>query len=192
MSQPQSTRGGRTAPAASTATRGVIVVVFALFVGFMLLWQSGDDDTGAAGPDVTVQTGGGAGTNGGGTSTTAAPVATTPPAQLKVTIANGSDVRGLAKKTADTLMAGGYSGAVATDATQKVTTSVVYFVPGAENDAQAVAAVLGLDKSRVNPVPPAPPVRSLGDTKVLVVLGPDAPAAAPPAAGGAPTTTASP
>ena len=184
MTQTSSPRG-RAAPATSTATRGVIVVIFAFFVGFMLLWKGGggasegtpDNDLPGTTEVATDET----------TETTPPPPATAvPPAELKVVVANGTSTKGLAGSTADRLKAAGYAGATATDATVQATNTQVFFVEGAEGDAQAVAAALGVDIARVAPIGSPPPVDPLGENRVVVLLGPDAPTGAPPA----PTTTA--
>jgi hypothetical protein len=186
MTQSHSPRG-RAAPATSTATRGVIVVIFAFFVGFMLLWKGGggsaegtpDNDL----PGTTVPATAAAPT----TAPTAATVV--PAAQLKVVVANGTSVKGLAGQTAEQLKAAGYTATTATDSTQdNVTTSQVYFTEGNEGDAQAVATAIGLPAARVVPVGGTPPpVASPGDNQVFVILGADA-----PGAGGAAATTTAP
>jgi hypothetical protein len=179
-----SQRGRRTpAPATTTATRGVIVVVIAAFIGFILLVKGGGGSTEGTPsnelPKVTAPP-------TTATPTTGVPPATSvPPAQLKVLVANGTTTKGLAGKTVTTLKTKGYTSSTATDAPQ-TTTSQVYFVAGTEAEAKAVAAALGLPAARVAPMPGAPPV-TVGQNKVLVLLGPDAPAAG--AAAGATTTT---
>jgi hypothetical protein len=185
MTQSHSPRG-RAAPATSTATRGVIVVVFALFVGFMLLWKGGGGASeGTPENDLPGTT---AADSAQVSTTLPAPATAVPAAQLKVVVANGSNIKGLAGQTADQLKAAGYTATTATDATQDVTTSQVYFVEGNEGDAQAVATAIGLPAARVVPIGATPPpIAALGDNKVVVILGPDAPGAGGTAAA---TTTA--
>ena len=193
MSQATTPRGNRAAPSGSTATRGVILVVFALFVGVLLIVKGGGGASVASDPDdaidVTTTTG------GDNSSTTIKDNTTntvTPPGQLKIIVANGSGERGLAGKTKNQLAFVGYSGATATDTTAgtSVTTSVVYFVPGLESDAVAVAGVIGMPAARVAamPDPTTVPVSPIGDAQVVMILGPDAPNAA--ANAGVTTTTA--
>jgi hypothetical protein len=183
-----SPRGRRQpAPATTTATRGVIVVVVAAFIGFILLLKGGGGAAEGAPtadlPKVTAPP-------TTATPTTAAPPATAvPAAQLKVVVGNGTQTKGLAAKTKTTLNGKGYAAVTTTD-TQPVTTSQVYFVQGAEGDAKAVAAAVGLPAARVAPMPSQPPV-TLGANKVVVLLGPDAPGATP-AAAATTTTTAKP
>jgi hypothetical protein len=171
-----SPRGRRTpAPATTTATRGVIVVVVAAFIGFILLLKGGGGAAeGAPAADLPKVT---------ATPTTVTPTSSSPPstevpaAQLRVLVANGTQTKGLAAKTAVPLKSKGFPLVTTADATQQATTSQVYFVAGSEGDAKAVAAALGLPSARVAPMPATPPVASLGSNKVLVLLGPDAPGA---------------
>jgi hypothetical protein len=191
MSQASPSRGNRAAPSGSTATRGMIVVVVALVVGVLLIVKGGGGsvvaDQGDA-IDATTTTVAGA---GGATSTTqkATTSTVTPPAQLKVIAANGSQIKGLAARTKTQLGNAGYTSVVATDATTQASTSIVYFAAGFEADAKAVAAVLGMPPARLGDMPAQVPVASVGDAKVVIILGPDAPNAVAP---GATATTAAP
>ena len=195
MTQPSSSRGKRAQPPGTTASRGVVLVVGALFIGLLLLWKGGiSEKVVSAGDTVPTTTKAQAGNKA--TTTTAALVVTSvPPASLKVLVVNGSTIKGLAAKTKSDFVAKGY-GAVSTgDATQQVTTTLVYFITGFEGDAKALATAMGLPPARVTLMPQTPPVKSLGANQVLVVLGPDAPTAtatpttptAPPATSAATT-----
>jgi len=194
MSQATSPRGNRNAPSGTTATRGVVLVLFALIVGILLIVKGGGGAEVVSNPndaiDVTT-------TSRRGSSTTVKDTTTntvTPPGQLKIIVANGSGERGLAAKTKDQLAFVGYTGATATDTTKgsSVTTSVVYFAPGLEADAVVVASVIGMPAARVAamPDPTTVPVSPIGDAQVVMILGPDAPNAAANAA--LTTTTAAP
>lgn len=192
MSQPSSTRGNRAAPSGSTATRGVIVVAAALIVGVLLIVKGGGGATVVADPnteiDGTTTTVAGA----GGPTTTQATSGTSVPAdQLTIIAANGSGITGLAGKTKTQLAAAGYTAVIATDATADAPTSIVYFVPGFDKDAEAVAASIGMPPARLAqmPDPSQVPVSAVGDVKVVIVLGPDAPNGG---AEGAATTTVAP
>lgn len=193
MPESTSSRGKASAPPTTMAVRGVVLVLFALFVGILLVAKGGGGAENLdpnAGIDVTTTTKAGATTTTGGATTDTV----TPPPQLKIIVANGSGERGLAKKTKDQLAFVGYSGATATDTTKgsTVNTSVVYFAPGLEGDAVAVAGIIGMPAARVAalPDPTTVPVSPIGDAKVIVILGPDAPNAAANAA--LTTTTAAP
>ena len=192
MTQPSSSRGSRTQPPGTTASRGVVLVVGALFVGLLLLWKGGSSEKVVSAADSAPTTTKSQGGNKSTTSTTPPVVTSVPAAALKVLVVNGSTVKGLAAKTKTDLVAKGY-GAVSTgDATQQVTTTLIYFTTGFEGDAKALATAMGLPPARVTLMPQTPPVKSLGANQVLVVLGPDAPTAAAtptaPPATSAPTT----
>jgi len=178
-------------PATGTTTnRGLILVVFAVLIGIMLLWQGGGSGQDVvAGEDVLTNQGTDAGGTGGdGATTTEAPPATVvPPAQLLVVIANGSGTTGVAKTRATQLQGLGYPNTTFVNAAGVVPTTAVYFVPGAEADSKAVAAVLGLPAASVAAIPTPAPVADMKDNKVLVVLGQDA---LNPAPAGATTTVA--
>jgi hypothetical protein len=170
----------------------MIVVVVALVVGVLLIVKGGGGGSVVADPgdsiDATTTTAAG---GGGATSTTqkATTSTVTPPAQLKVIAAKGSKIKGLAGRTKTQLQGAGYTSVVATDATTEASTSIVYFAAGFEADAKAVAAVLGMPPARLGDMPAQVPVASVGDAKVVIILGPDAPNAVTP---GATTTTAAP
>lgn len=193
MSQATSSRGNRNAPSGSTATRGVVLVLFALVVGILLIVKGGGGAEVVTDPNDAIDV----------TSTTTKDTSTTvkdettntavPPPQLKIIVANGSGERGLAAKTKNQLAFVGYTGATATDTTKgsSVTTSVVYFTPGHEGDAVVVASVIGMPAARVAamPDPTTVPVTPIGDAQVVVILAADAPNAA---ANAGVTTTAAP
>jgi hypothetical protein len=68
-----------------------------------------------------------------------------------------------------------------------VTSSLIYYVPGADADARAVAKAVGFSVDRVAALPPASqiPVTPITGARVILLLGPDAPGAS-----SAPTTLA--
>lgn len=172
----QTNRGRPPAPATSTATRGMILVVVAFLVGLMLLWKGGGDASeGAASdanlPDVTAPEGTDEVPADDGEAPPSTAVA---PGELQVMVANGAGVRGLAGDVAGRLQNVGFPNTTAVDATQQVTATQIYFVEGLENDAVVIAGGLGFAADRVAPMPGAPPVTSLAENQVLVVLGPDA------------------
>lgn len=110
------------------------------------------------------------------TTTTPAPVTSVPAAQLKVAVLNGAGKSGFAATGANFLSVAGYPTVTAGNSAAQVQTSSVYFAPGYENDAAAVAKVLSIGE--VKAIPETPPLgRSAKDvpegTAVVVVLGPD-------------------
>lgn len=165
---------------------GVVLVAVAALIGVMLLAKGG------GGEQVISQgTSDGGSSNNAGTPGGVAPaptdpvtVVTTPAAQLKIIVANGSNIKGVAKKAKDQLAAAGYSLTTAVDASASVPNSIVYYVAGADADARAVAGQLGLSPDLVALMPTSPPIKQqLGDAKILVVLSTDS-----PQAGGTPAT----
>lgn len=160
-------------------TRGVIVLVVAVVVGFLLLFKVGGGTS----------TKGDASKSNKSTSTsTSTTLATTPssqvsttaptgsahlPSTVKVSVQNGNGTKGLAATNVAKLKAKGYTGAVAGSAAPTAK-SVVYAAPDYQADATAIATALGLPPTVVAPMPTPPPAGA-ADAKVVVVLGKDAP-----------------
>jgi hypothetical protein len=113
---------------------------------------------------------------------TTAPPAAAPhdPASVSVVVLNGVDVtKPIAGTAAKALSTAGYANSTAKDATTTVSSSVVYFQPGFNDDAVSIAAALGLPASSAQPLS-SPPPAALGttvDAYVTVLIGPDAPVA---------------
>ncbi|MDP9070329.1 MAG: LytR C-terminal domain-containing protein [Actinomycetota bacterium] len=110
------------------------------------------------------------------TTTTAPTTTTTSPARqpkdVKVISANGTTVRGAAGKVRDMLQEAGYNVLAPGDA-KRADASAVYFTPGYDREAVAVAEVLGLPTSAVKPLPSPAPVTDLRGANVAVVVGPE-------------------
>lgn len=161
----------------NTAWTGVVLVVVAVVVGIFLLAKGGGTapiDANAGRSPAAVATD----KNPGGT-TTSAPVVATPLGQLKVLVSNGSGTPGRGNTVSSQLISLGYTQANAKNGTKATNQkSAVFFVPGAEADAQAVAAALKLAPTQVAALPPAIPLAKpaeLGDSTVLVLVGADFP-----------------
>jgi hypothetical protein len=114
------------------------------------------------------------------TTTTAAPTTTVPttdraPSQVKVVVANGSEVSGLAGKAGQFLAQQGYTNSLAVDAIAQVSVTTVYYSPGFESAAQAVARLLGLSSAQVQPLPEGSELteNQPTDAGVIVVAGPE-------------------
>ena len=103
------------------------------------------------------------------TTTVPAPHA---PATVTVLVANASGVGGAATKRASALTAAGYHVLKSVNAAGAAT-SDVYWVAGAQADARAVAATLGLAGDAVHAMPAKPPVANTGAATVVVVIGRD-------------------
>ena len=169
--------------------RALLLVAVAAVVGIVLLHHAGGGATRVSSA-VTTTTAKphGATTTTAAASTTTAPLR--PPAQVKVLVANGSGVQGLAALISGKLHTAGYDVLASVNATQRVAASVVYYAPGYNREAATLAQTLGLPATSVQALPTAAPVSSLGTANVLVVAGPDlAQGTAPPTtAAHAPTT----
>ncbi len=112
------------------------------------------------------------------TSTTTPKTSTTtttvPPSKVAVLSANGSTVTGAATTLADQLHAIGWVTLPPVNATTNVTASTVYYAPGFEPSAAAIAGMLHLAPTAVQPIGASVPVASTAGADVVVVLGPDA------------------
>ncbi len=123
------------------------------------------------------------GTTDGGTDGTAAtPTETAIPtggvlhaaAEVRIMVANGTGVQGLAKTVSDSLVsADGYVGLNPANSTNgdTVALTTVYYAPGYQLDASRIAQTLG--KDRIMPLPTPPPVEDLQDANIVIELGAD-------------------
>jgi hypothetical protein len=114
------------------------------------------------------------------TTTTSAPTTTVPttdkaPQQVKVVVANGSPVSGLAGKTTAFLAQNGYSNSTATDSQSQVSVTTVYYAPGFDASAKALARILGLNSSQVQALPNGAELakNQPSDAGVVVIAGPE-------------------
>ena len=153
--------------------RGIGLIVVAIVLGVVLLnatddepvgISAGDDDNGSA---LGEQPAG----DDGQTTTTVAAVAHDP-AQVTILVANGSGVRGAAGRVADTLKGSNYVTLEPTNTKAPAEASTVYFVPGYEADARAIAALL-TPAPGVSAMPAELPVDDLAAAHVLVVVAAD-------------------
>ena len=159
--------------------RAVGLIAVAAVIGIILLHHSGPSTTAVAAHGTTTTA------PSHPTSTTATTPTTTsaalrPPSSVKVLVANGTVAGGasggsqhLAGEVSTTLHAQGYDTLAAVNANQNVTASIVYFQPGYQKEAAALAQSLALPASAVQAMPAQPPVASLNGANILVVAGPD-------------------
>lgn len=153
------------------AGRAAALLAVAVGIGVVLLNAADDPPPGrvaAAGSTTTTST---------SVTTSPAVVTTTTvalraPGDIKVISANGTDVKGVARKVTDLLKAAGYNVLSPTDG-KKTTASAVYFVGDFGREAQAVAGSLALPASSVQPVPTPSPIGDARGATVIVVVGPD-------------------
>lgn len=151
---------------------GIALIVGAVLVGLLLLVKGYDTEGGVVAADKTSTE----------STTTTVPVEATTtttlpskvPAEIVVKVANASGMpsNGLAGTTRTTLQGKGYTQVSVTDAPSAVTSTQVLYGEGAQGDAQAVAAALGVPLDAVQPMTNPPPV-PLGTATVLVLAGPD-------------------
>lgn len=155
------------------AGRGAAVLVVAVVIGILLLNKVDDS------PGRQVSTGDGGGGNATEETTTTVPeappttVPARPPGEVKVLSANGTKVRGAAGKVRDMLKAAGYNVLSPIETKQPVEASAVFFAPGFDREAQAVAQALKLPPTSVQPLPAADalPVSDLRGANVVAVVG---------------------
>lgn len=174
----------------SAALRGALLIGLAVALGVILLGQSFDDGIVAPNGDAAADDPGddGADDDGGEGSvsdettpdqTTTSTVPARSPADVRVYALNGFGGSGVAGAATTQLGAAMYVTVPADNVPgdQQVQASAVYFTPGFDADAVAVATVLGLAATVPTPLPtPLPPQVPGGDVKganVVVVLGPD-------------------
>ena len=168
----------RPAPLAGpTAARGVVIIAAAVVLGAVLLARGGhgsllDRATSHPKSSTTVQADFPSTTN---ETTTAVPT-TNPPSQVKVAIFNGTGgaLPNAAGDNQRKLTPHGYT-QVSINDTTATGTSVIYYAPGAQGDAAAIAALLGLPAKTPVPLSQAASVPAgAGGAQVIVVVGADA------------------
>ncbi|MYA75893.1 MAG: LytR family transcriptional regulator [Acidimicrobiaceae bacterium] len=183
---------------ATAAARGGILIVIAIVIGVLLLWQGFDsdepittveDETDETGDDAeeeeaTPTTAGDdpeeVDTPTTAAPTTAAPVVVDPPNSVKVAVLNGRGEPGLAGARKDHLTTAGYVAEGFNADTFDKEFSRVYYTPGYEDEAELVAVALNGSPSVVERVPTDPLTLvadsnpSAADFNIYVVLGADA------------------
>ena len=184
------------APAPNPATRGLILVAVAVVLGAILLIKGGGVGFDEPADDLQIDASGDEAAASTTTTTEpAAPSTSVAPTALKVVALNGAGINGYAGKAQQFLSVAGYTSTTAVTAAAQVPTTTVYFAPGFEADAAAIAGLFGLPETSVQAMPT--PGTSLAkdaaefpaDTNVAVVLGPDVQGTVDKGAGGATATT---
>ena len=169
----------------AAAGRGILLIVAAVVIGFLLLSQGLDDSAPASlsvdTPDAADDGGSDEGNGDGGGQSTETTVAVVPPGtpaeQVPVVVANGSGVSGAAGFFTEQLRSGGYTsiGEPTNTNENAQLDSVFYTDDGTRSwqaEAEGVAAALGLDPTTVVlPLDPAAPPAEIGNNTVLVVVG---------------------
>jgi len=145
---------------------GVIIVVVAVIVGMIILTKgfgSGSSEILQASESPSKTT---------VVVTSSTTLVSNPPASVKVKAVNATNVQGLATKTRERLQTVGYTQVTVGDSPKAREKTTVYYAPGSEADAQAVAKALGLNADQVMQMPEPPPIDLVGAT-VLVMAGLD-------------------
>jgi LytR cell envelope-related transcriptional attenuator len=189
----------RRRPAEPTANpaRGAALVVVAVVIGLFLLREGLDTSeavsTGSK-EEATDSSDAGASdsTDQGTDDTTTTTVAGRPPGEVPTIVLNDSGIAGAAGSYSEVLAAAGYQltnpdGANA-DAEGDAATTIVYFAPGFDAEAAAVAAAIGAPTLVPTPLPTTPPGPIAG-ASVVVVIGTDLAGVTPTTAAAGDTTT---
>lgn len=160
-------------PAQGSVVKGAILVVVAVVIGLALLRDDSSTATKiSVGAESPVTQPGDDGDPSSASSTSSTTVAVRAPSEVKVLVANGSDVNGAAGVQTNALKALGYVTANPGNAA-RVPATVVYFTTGYEGEAAALAAAIGAPATAVQALPTPAPVDDMALSNVLVVLGPD-------------------
>ena len=181
---------------ATAAARGGVLIVIAIVIGVLLLWQgfdggdpsptveddseetADDMDTEDTTPEETVAVDTPDTTS---TTTTAAPIVVDPPNSVKVAVLNGRGEAGLAGSRSGHLTTAGYVSIAANADTSDKEFSRVYYTPGYADEAELVAVALNGSPSVIE-MAPADPLTLVSesfreaatDYHIYVVLGADA------------------
>lgn len=171
--------------------RGAALVVVAVVVGLLLLRNGLDtSEVVTSSKDNTTEDSGKDAGKDTSTETTDTTVAAKSPAEVTVIVLNGTSVGGAAGKYSTAIGSAGYQMLEPGDAATKIPATQVFFTPGYEREAVAVALAAGAPGT-VTPVAlPTPPPGEVGAANVVVVIGADLANLTPTtAAGGSNTTT---
>jgi hypothetical protein len=167
--------GRRGDPQSQGILRGAALVAVAVILGSVLLAKGFSSGGGASsshggGGGTTTSTTAGDGSSSSSSTTTAQPH---PVNQVKVYVLNGGGPPGIAGTDTTALNSKGYVTVPVDNSPVKVSASVVYFVPGYDADAPAVATALGFAATAVQALPNPAPFDIQG-ANIVVILGPDA------------------
>ncbi len=180
----------------NTAGKGAVLIVLALLVGAFVLGRGfdGGDSGGSlatsdsAVDDTTTDDDASADVDENGDAVAVDPAdspgtedlpLTTPshaPDTVKVLVANGGNITGAASVASGTLAARNYVMLDPTNSPENAETTTVYYEPDYQPDADAIAQILSVSPTAVQPMPATEPGPSGVDTRgahVLVVLGND-------------------
>ena len=142
------------APAPNPATRGLILVAVAVVLGAILLIKGGGVGFDEPADDLKIDASGDEAAASTTTTTeAAAPSTSVAPTALKVVALNGAGINGYAGQAQQFLSVAGYTSTTAITAAAQVPTTTVYYAPGFEADAAAIAGLFGLPETSVQAMP---------------------------------------
>jgi hypothetical protein len=175
MTAPEARPGGL-----DTNVRGLMVLLVALVVGFVLLasWPSDDDSSSGASTNTTIDTSDlddstTTTAEAAATTTTAANTSDKAPSEVSVIVLNGSGKTGAAAAASTTIGNSGFNMLQPADAPARIPTTTVFYAEGFQADAEAIAAIVGKGADAVKPIAEANLGAAAGDADVAVVLGED-------------------
>jgi len=161
--------------------RGAALVVVAVVIGLFLLRNGLDTSeaiTSNPGSDGQATDDGDSGTDtaDGEDGTTTTTVAVRAPAEVPTIVLNDSGIGGAAGQYSEVLAAAGYAltnpAGENADAEGDAPTTIIYFAPGFEAEAAAVAVAIGAPSVEPTALPTTPP-GPIANALVVVVLGID-------------------
>jgi hypothetical protein len=159
--------------------RGIALIVAAVLLGVILLRATDSPEPFANVDTAEVDDDQGTTVTTDPTAPTTTPTTVQPAhnsAEVTVLVANGAGIPGLASKVADQLKGANYIVAEPGNTKAPADESAVFFTPGYEADAAAIAALLS-PPPKVAPLPDPPPVDDMKSAPVLVVAAADLAAA---------------
>lgn len=165
------------------STRGVLVLAVVVVLGLVLLAKAApSSSTSVASPirsNATAPTSAPRPRVTAPVTTTAVPGVIHPPAQVKVLLMNATNgkVPKAAALNGAKVKAAGFVALAPANANAPRPVTAVYYAPGYQADAVAVAKVLRRPASVAAPLPTPSPAPSVPQANVVVVLGQDTPAA---------------
>lgn len=158
----------------SPSARGVFLVAAAVALGVGILSSIGKSSAAPGSvPAAAVSSSTTTTASARSTTTTTQALATHSPSSVKVLVANGTSVAGVAGKLKTKLATGGYDLLAPTNTTSPARASAVYYQTGYQGDAQAVASAAGLGTSTLQAMTSQLPVANSSGAQVIVVIGPD-------------------
>jgi hypothetical protein len=172
--------------------RGAALVVIAVVVGLLLLRNGLDtSEVVTSSKDNSAKDSGKDSSKDGSSGSTSTTVAVKSPAEVTVIVLNGTSVSGAAGKYSTAIGSAGYQMLTPGDAPTKIPATQVFFTPGYEREAAAVALAAGAPGTVTPAALPSPPPGDVGAANVVVIIGADLASLTPTTAAGAKAGTAS-